>query len=115
MVRVIQPLSSMPLYSFIDPHGHDIGSDGAHTAHGPEMTTSQDQKLSSGSDIEKMGASPGGRAVLDSATAQVLGIAILEFGVVFHSILIGLTLAVDPEFKILFVVLVFHRESPFLS
>jgi hypothetical protein len=29
-----------------------------------------------------------------------------------NSILIGLTLAVDEDFKILFVVLVFHRELP---
>lgn len=26
------------------------------------------------------------------------------------SVLIGLTLAVDPDFKILFVVIIFHRE-----
>ena len=61
--------------------------------------------------------------------AQVIGIGILEFGVILHryafvyceswtpltdsmlrtSVLIGLTLAVDPNFKVLFVVLVFHR------
>jgi zinc transporter 1/2/3 len=29
---------------------------------------------------------------------------------VWHSLLIGLTLAVSPEFKVLFVVLVFHRK-----
>ena len=45
--------------------------------------------------------------------AQVLGIAILEFGVLFHSVLIGLTLAVDEGFKVLFVVLIFHRKCPF--
>ncbi|TFY52375.1 hypothetical protein EVG20_g10576, partial [Dentipellis fragilis] len=45
----------------------------------------------------------------DSAAAQVIGIAILEFGVVLHSVLIGLTLAVDEEFKTLLVVLVFHQ------
>jgi zinc transporter 1/2/3 len=36
----------------------------------------------------------------------------LEFGVVLHSILIGLTLAVDEDFIVLFVVLIFHRQSP---
>jgi zinc transporter 1/2/3 len=62
----------------------------------------------------------------DSAAAQIIGIAILEFGVLLHksahptsnsygqmiasgSILIGLTLAVDEGFKVLFVVIVFHR------
>lgn len=65
---------------------------------------------------------------MHSALAQIVGISILEVGVVLHrfalydgrchvshlnsssSVLIGLTLAVDPDFKILFVVLIFHRE-----
>ena len=52
-----------------------------------------------------------GHGVLDdSAVAQIIGIFVLEFGVVLHSILIGLTLAVDEDFKVLFVVLVFHRK-----
>ena len=46
------------------------------------------------------------------ASAQLVGIAILEFGVILHSFLIGLTLAVTENFKILFIVLVFHRTSP---
>lgn len=49
-------------------------------------------------------------ALDDSALAQIIGIAVLEFGVMLHSILIGLTLAVDEDFKVLFVVIVFHRE-----
>jgi len=40
---------------------------------------------------------------------QIIGVAILEFGVVLHSVLIGLTLAVAENFKVLFVVLVFHQ------
>jgi hypothetical protein len=48
----------------------------------------------------------------DSTYAQLISIAILEFGVVLHSILIGLTLAVDENFIILFIVLIFHRRSP---
>ena len=88
----------------IDPHGHDV-SNGAHAAHGPEVgsdTKSHDSELEKGTP---------GRAVLDTAVAQVLGIAILEFGIVFHSVLIGMTLAVDQQFKTLFVVLIFHRKS----
>lgn len=46
----------------------------------------------------------------DSASAQIISVAILEFGVVLHSVLVGLTLAVDENFIILFVVLVFHRQ-----
>jgi len=45
----------------------------------------------------------------ESALAQIIGVAILEFGVLLHSVLIGLTLAVDPNFKILFVVIIFHQ------
>ena len=48
----------------------------------------------------------------DSTSAQIISIAILEFGVVLHSILVGLTLAVDENFIILFVVLIFHRQLP---
>jgi zinc transporter 1/2/3 len=47
---------------------------------------------------------------LEEYTAQMAGIFILEFGVIFHSIFIGLTLAVSgEEFKTLYVVLVFHQ------
>lgn len=42
--------------------------------------------------------------------AQLTSIFILEFGVVFHSIFIGLTLAVaGEEFVVLYIVLVFHQ------
>ena len=42
-------------------------------------------------------------------SAQMTALFILEFGVIFHSIFIGLTLAVTNNFIILFVVLVFHQ------
>lgn len=46
----------------------------------------------------------------DSFAAQMTALFILEFGVIFHSIFIGLTLAVaGAEFTILYVVLVFHQ------
>ena len=51
----------------------------------------------------------------DSALAQIIGIAILEFGVTLHSVLIGLTLAVDPGFKVLLIVIVFHRGFNFFD
>ncbi|KAI2466007.1 ZIP zinc/iron transport family [Annulohypoxylon bovei var. microspora] len=42
--------------------------------------------------------------------AQMTGLFILEFGVVFHSIFIGLTLAVaGDEFVVLYIVLCFHQ------
>ncbi|CEL00957.1 hypothetical protein ASPCAL00549 [Aspergillus calidoustus] len=44
-------------------------------------------------------------------TAQLIGLFILEFGIIFHSIFIGLTLAVagGSEFTTLYVVLFFHQ------
>jgi zinc transporter 1/2/3 len=48
--------------------------------------------------------------IAESYAAQLTALFILEFGVVFHSIFIGLTLAVaGTEFKTLYVVLVFHQ------
>ncbi|CAN8098663.1 unnamed protein product [Discula destructiva] len=46
----------------------------------------------------------------DSFAAQMTALFILEFGVIFHSIFIGLTLAVaGDEFTVLYIVLVFHQ------
>ncbi|KAF2007301.1 low-affinity zinc ion transporter-like protein [Amniculicola lignicola CBS 123094] len=48
--------------------------------------------------------------VPESYAAQITAIFILEFGVIFHSIFIGLTLAVSgEEFITLYIVLVFHQ------
>ena len=47
---------------------------------------------------------------VEDYAAQMTAIFILEFGVIFHSIFIGLTLAVaGSEFNILYVVLAFHQ------
>jgi len=49
--------------------------------------------------------------VPESYSAQMTAVFILEFGVIFHSIFIGLTLAVSgEEFVTLYVVLVFHQS-----
>jgi len=46
----------------------------------------------------------------EALAAQLTSIFVLEFGIIFHSIFIGLTLAVaGEEFKTLYVVLVFHQ------
>ena len=51
-----------------------------------------------------------GKRPKEDYAAQLTAIFILEFGVIFHSIFIGLTLAVaGEEFKTLYVVLVFHQ------
>ncbi|KAG8744627.1 high-affinity Zn(2+) transporter zrt1 [Ceratobasidium sp. 414] len=96
-----------------DTHGHEHEGAGRHNAHGPETsdlpltkTPATQEKVLVESDSE-LGRS--GMVLTDSALAQILGVAILEFGVVFHSILIGMTLAVDEDFTVLFVVLIFHQ------
>ncbi|KIY66849.1 ZIP-like iron-zinc transporter [Cylindrobasidium torrendii FP15055 ss-10] len=86
-----------------DAHGHGTGS---HAAHGPEgNVTDTKSSLDDSTDIEAAESTH----ALDTTHTQIVGVAILELGVVLHSILIGLTLAVSEEFKILFVVLVFHQ------
>lgn len=47
---------------------------------------------------------------LETYGAQLISIFVLEFGIIFHSVFIGLTLAVSgEEFKDLYIVLVFHQ------
>lgn len=51
-----------------------------------------------------------GGVVPETYSAQLTSIFILEFGVIFHSVFIGLTLAVaGDEFITLYIVLVFHQ------
>ncbi|KAG1907573.1 ZIP-like iron-zinc transporter [Suillus fuscotomentosus] len=88
-----------------DTHGHGLG---AHAAHGPEgvMTGGDSNSEKIKEDLES--AHDHEHPDL-AATGQIIGVFILEFGVLLHSMLIGLTLAVDPDFKILFVVIIFHQ------
>ncbi|KAK0239072.1 ZIP-like iron-zinc transporter [Armillaria nabsnona] len=94
-----------------DAHGHEAGG---HAAHGPEGNLAYqtegnvDESKLKISD-SKLDVEDQQHRVLDSAMTQIIGVAILEFGVTLHSVLIGLTLAVDPDFKVLFVVLIFHQ------
>lgn len=65
--------------------------------------TGQDRPHSRDKDVD--GYSP-----INEYAAQMTAIFILEFGVIFHSVFIGLTLAVaGSEFKTLYIVLVFHQ------
>jgi len=49
-------------------------------------------------------------AAIEDYAAQLTSIFILEFGIIFHSVFIGLTLAVSgSEFTTLYIVLVFHQ------
>ncbi|KAG6890084.1 hypothetical protein C0995_012033 [Termitomyces sp. Mi166 len=88
-----------------DPHGHEPGS---HAAHGPESSSSNERGDPESQDLKHQHGTHT-NTMEDRAVAQIIGVGILEFGVLLHSILIGLTLAVDEQFKILFVVIVFHQ------
>ncbi|KAF2814642.1 membrane zinc transporter [Mytilinidion resinicola] len=77
---------------------HAPGED--HLGHAREHTDNADVEP----DWQQKGLAP------ESYEAQLTAIFILEFGVIFHSIFIGLTLAVSgAEFRTLYVVLVFHQ------
>ncbi|KAF4593376.1 high-affinity Zn(2+) transporter zrt1 [Pleurotus pulmonarius] len=86
-----------------DPHGHNVGS---HVSHGPEGELINDVEKTK-ADVESQDSS--NPRYTESTMTQIIGVAILEFGVTLHSVLIGLTLAVDEDFKVLLVVLVFHQ------
>jgi len=82
-----------------DPANHHVpGED--HLGHSRHHTDNSDL----GSDYAERGIIP------ETYAAQMTAIFILEFGVIFHSIFIGLTLAVaGKEFITLYIVLVFHQ------
>lgn len=100
-----------------DAHGE------GHAAHGPEAVGNHDAR--GGAEHEHHDVKQAEFKGSDSleapesetemsrsqASAQILGVAILEFGVIFHSVIIGLTLAVSDDFTTLFIVLIFHRKS----
>ena len=71
------PLVCLPLQPFPDAHGHSHGS---HAAHGPEgmFSSPESGNHEHADDPEKQAAH------LDNAAAQIIGVAILEFGVILH-------------------------------
>ena len=93
--------------SLSNGQGHTPGED--HLSHTREHIDHDDQESPSTQEtaVNKHDKNP--HAVEDYA-AQMTAICILEFGVIFHSIFIGLTLAVaGEEFITLYIVLVFHQ------
>jgi len=67
---------------------------------------SLEKKASLASDVEQ-----GKERELSAAASQILGVAVLEFGVIFHSVIIGLTLGTTSDFTTLFIVIIFHQVS----
>jgi zinc transporter 1/2/3 len=60
-------------------------------------------------DLEKDDYSITSQPSSAEAAAQLVAVGVLEFGVILHSIIIGLTLAVNDEFTTLFIVIIFHQ------
>jgi solute carrier family 39 (zinc transporter), member 1/2/3 len=101
-----------------DSHEHDhaeSGSDKLSAAPRGHSQVPGDDHLSHSRDhvdteAERSPTPKRSRHEAEEFAAQMTAIFILEFGVIFHSIFIGLTLAVaGDEFNTLYVVLVFHQ------
>lgn len=112
-------LLAMRYANFGDPlnneeNGHDLSPKGGQSLEGTDSTTRQGSI-----GVDHLGHSRSHTANeleqypdihVEDYAAQVTAVFILEFGVVFHSVFVGLTLAVaGSEFKTLYVVLVFHQ------
>jgi len=92
-------------------HGHDYAAHGPEGTKDPTAPATTEPKSSQISDAESQTHAEVRRPPTQgpSPLAQIIAVVILEFGVVFHSVIIGLTLAVDGAFKVLFAVIVFHQ------
>ena len=85
-------------------HGPHVPGDD-HLGHSRDHVDNEDVGRSYGDVLDKHIVTP------EAYAAQMTAIFILEFGVIFHSIFIGLTLAVSgEEFSTLYIVLVFHQS-----
>ena len=85
-----QPISNIKLTIGTNPdaHGHDIG---AHSSHGPEGTHHTELQITAeSSDVESNGNQEGKEGIKagftfdESVLAQMVGVGILEFGVLLH-------------------------------
>ncbi|KAJ5140832.1 hypothetical protein N7448_004240 [Penicillium atrosanguineum] len=83
-------------------HGHDHG-------HGLAADKDQDKKMQK--EIESQSQLSDELSIERSFKQQIAAFLILEFGVIFHSVIIGLNLGVaGEEFATLYPVLVFHQS-----
>ena len=90
----VESHSLSPRKTSVTGHGHTPGDD--HLGHAREHDSHSVTAL--------------GEPIVEDYAAQMTAIFILEFGVIFHSVFIGLTLAVaGAEFNTLYIVLVFHQ------
>lgn len=112
-------------YSFGDGHGHSHDHSHDHTSHSIQSQENETKQVVANDNTDHI---PGNDHLshsrdhrdLESAeqallspeeySAQLTAVFILEFGIIFHSVFVGLTLAVaGSDFNTLYVVLVFHQ------
>jgi len=76
-----------------------------------EAATDPVNKRAAATDVEKLDSDSDAAAAERSFQQQIAAFLILEFGVIFHSVFIGLNLGTaGAEFSILYPVLVFHQS-----
>ncbi|KAH8693762.1 putative plasma membrane low affinity zinc ion transporter [Talaromyces proteolyticus] len=115
-------------YSFGDGHGHSHSDSHTHS-HSDETNCSQETQaqnppilndskghipgndhLSHSRDHRDLESVKDAELSAEEYAAQLTAVFILEFGIIFHSVFVGLTLAVaGDDFTTLYVVLVFHQ------
>ncbi|ODQ59989.1 hypothetical protein WICANDRAFT_29727 [Wickerhamomyces anomalus NRRL Y-366-8] len=87
-------------------HVHDHNEDGENAPSPQDLENKKDLKSDVGSlsDTSTLGSEKEFRS-------QISAFLVLEFGIIFHSVMIGLNLgSVGDEFKTLYIVLVFHQS-----
>ena len=105
-----------------DAHAHDhrhaaplnvdtTGPEGQLHEHPSRLPGGSPQSNEKARDLEADDHSTNSMPSSAEAAAQLVAVGVLEFGVILHSIIIGLTLAVtgDDEFTTLFIVIIFHQ------
>ncbi|PWN36144.1 Zinc/iron permease, partial [Meira miltonrushii] len=107
-----------------DPHvgGHHHANEHAIPRGGPvpsakdeeeiiEQSADSPRTMEKSASDEEVGVIEPTQEGLSAAASEILGVMILEFGVIFHSVIIGITLGTtqNDQFTTLFIVLIFHQ------
>ena len=83
----------------------------AHTQHGSNPTEGKDTEITARGDKSSFDEDEKEHVADRAFKQQIAAFLVLEFGVLFHSVIIGLTLGSSgPEFSILYPVIVFHQS-----
>lgn len=103
----------MAMRSFLfgkDRHSHKSDATDVNPCADDGHTPGKDHLGHSRSHVDSNLEDNDGESIAEDYAAQMTAIFILEFGVIFHSVFVGLTLAVaGEEFNTLYTVLVFHQ------